>query len=252
MASHSKTIVIVPGAWHSPEHYELLAERLQQAGHPTVSVTLKSVGAEEPLEDFWPDVEAIRAEISKIADAGQEIVVVAHSYRGIPSSQAIEGLDIESRKAAGKSGGVVHLVYLAAFCVPEGGSLSGTFGGQDAPWYDANAERTVVNPVGSEQVFYNDVPEGLVKKCVASLRPHSLRCFDSKLQWAPWKHGVPTTYLYALQDQAIPISIQRMMVEEFAKGYPIATETVDTGHSPFLSKLDETVDAVRRAADEKV
>lgn len=251
MSDSSRTIIIVPGAWHGPEHFDKVAKKLEIAGYPTVCVTLKSVGAEEPLTDFWPDVEAIRAEISKVADAGQEIIVVAHSYGGIPSSQAIEGFDINSRKAAGKLGGVVHVFYLAAFLIPEGVSIDKAVGG-DAPFYDVNAERTLVNVINPEEVFYNDMPEDLVKECVASLRPHSYRCMHSELQWAPWKNGVPASYLYALKDQAIPIWLQRKMVEGFAKGYAIHTETVDASHSPFHSKVDETVYAIRRAAGESV
>lgn len=249
MAEPLRTIIIVPGAWHGPEHFHKVTRKLEIAGYPTICVTLKSVGAEEPLKDFWPDVEAIRVAITKAADAGQEIVVVAHSYGGIPSSQAIEAFDINSRKAAGKSGGVVHILYLAAFLLPEGASLDSSVGG-DAPFYDVNAERTLVNVINPEEVFYNDMPEDLVKECVASLRPHSYRCMHSKLQWAPWKHGVPASYLYALKDQAIPIDLQRKMVKDWAKGYPIHTETVDASHSPFHSKVDETVLAIRRAAGE--
>lgn len=252
MANSSKTIILVPGAWHGPEHFDKVAKKLQDAGYQTISVALRSVGADPGLEDFWPDVEAIRTEISKAVDTGQEVMVVAHSYGGIPSSQAVEGLDLESRKAAGKPGGVFHFFYLAAFMVPEGASLADTFGGQDAPWYDINADRTLAKVTNPPEIFYNDMPEDLAQECAASLRPHSLRCFDSKLQWAPWKHGVPTTYLHALQDQAIPIAVQRRMVAEFAKGYPIRTETLDASHSPFHSKVDETVDAIRRAAGEKI
>lgn len=251
MIESSKTIVIVPGAWHGPEHFEKVRRKLEIAGYPTIYVTLPSVGAEEPLKDFWPDVEAIRATIKRAADAGQEIVVVAHSYGGIPSSQAIEGFDINIRKAAGKPGGVVHVLYLAAFLIPEGASLDSAVGG-DAPWYDVNSERTVVNPVNPAELFYNDMPEALVKECVASLRPHSYRCMHSELQWAPWQHDVPVSYLYALRDQAIPMFLQKKMVEEFAKGYSIHTETVDASHSPFHSKVDETVNAIRRAAGEKI
>lgn len=251
MAKLPLKIIIVPGAWHGPEHFDEVAKKLQEAGYQTATVTLKSVGAEPPLQDFWPDVEVIRAEISKAADAGQEIMVVAHSYGGIPSSQAVEGLDLASRKAAGKSGGVFHIFYMAAFMIPEGWSLAGAFGGQDAPWYDTNAERTLVSPINPGDVFYNDMPDDLVEECVASLRPHSMRCFYSELKWAPWKHGVPTTYLYALRDQALPMFMQNKMVQEFAEGYPVNTETFDTSHSPFHSKADETVAAIRRAAGEQ-
>lgn len=56
--------------------------------------------------------------------------------------------------------------------------------------------------------------------------------------------------MYTTKDAAIPLPTQQMMVEQVAKGIPISTETVDAGHSPFLSKPEETAMAIRRAAGE--
>lgn len=254
MSKSSTTILWVPGAWHGPEHFDLAARKLQDAGYQTATVQLKSVGAYPPLDSFWPDVEQIREGIKHAVDAGQNVVVVAHSYGGVPTSQAIKGFDQKSRESAGLEGSVTRLFYCASFVIPEGASLSTAFGpgGGELPWYDINAERTEVNPIDPDKVFYNDMPEDLVQRCVSSLKPHSYQTLHSKLEWAAWKHGVPTTYLYAKQDQAIPIDLQHMMVEEFAKGYHIDTEEVDASHSPFWSKVDETVAAIRRAAGEAI
>lgn len=251
MSNSTKTIIFVPGAWHGPEHFDQVAGKLQDAGYQYVGITLKSNHTGEPLKDFTPDVEDIRAEIDKAADAGQEVIVVGHSYGGIPASQAIQDLDLNTRKASGKPGGVSHLFYLASFIIPEGSTLIGAFGG-DLPWFDINESRTIVNPMTPIQVFYNDLPEDEAQRCVETLRPFSYQCMHSKLDYAAWKHGVPTTYLYTLQDQAIPMFVQKMMVEETAKGYDLRTDTVDASHSPFLSKVDDTANAIRRAAGENV
>ena len=50
----------------------------------------------------------------------QDVIVVMHSYSGIPGSQALEGLDKKSCEAKGLKGGVVRLVYIMSFIVPEG------------------------------------------------------------------------------------------------------------------------------------
>ena len=73
----------------------------------------------------------------------------------------------------------------------------------------------------------------------------------SPCTYAAWR-DVPSTYLYCLQDAAIPIEIQKAMVEGTASGTGIKTETVDASHSPFLSKPDEVTAAIRRAAGEVV
>lgn len=77
---------------------------------------------------------------------------------------------------------------------------------------------------------------------------HSYQTLHSKCTYAAWKK-VPSTYLYCLQDAAIPIAIQRMMVEETARGYSFATETVDASHSPFYTVPDKVAEAIQRAAE---
>ena len=75
--------------------------------------------------------------------------------------------------------------------------------------------------------------------------------FHSPCTYAAWKH-VPSTYLCCRNNAAIPLTVQRMMVEETAKGFGINTETVDASHSPFYSKPDELTAAIRRAAGDDV
>jgi hypothetical protein len=69
----------------------------------------------------------------------------------------------------------------------------------------------------------------------------------SKITYAGWR-DIPSTYLYCLQDQAIPIEAQRGMVAE--SGVQFRTETFDASHSPFLSMPDKVAAAVRKAVGE--
>lgn len=252
MSNSNKTVVFVPGAWHGPEHFDQVASKLQAVGYNYIPITLKSCHTGEPLKSLQPDVDEIRSAITKAVSSGQEVIVVGHSYGGIPASQAIRGLDIRSRSQSNLPGGVTHLFYLASFIIPEGATLNGAFGGTDLPWFNINEARTVVTPDNPRTIFYNDLSEDEAARCIKTLQPFSYQCMHSPLEWAAWKHGVPTTYLYTLQDEAIPMFVQKMMVEETAKGNEILTQTVDAGHSPFLSKVDETALAIRRAAGESV
>lgn len=49
-----------------------------------------------------------------------DIIVVTHSFSGMTGGTALEGLDKETSLARGFKGGVVRLVYITAFLVPEG------------------------------------------------------------------------------------------------------------------------------------
>jgi hypothetical protein len=243
-------IIFVPGAWHSPDCFNTVIENLEKSGHSTDKVYLASVGPPTHLSDFGGDVEVIRSHILRAVDAGLKVVLVAHSYGGVPSSEAIKGLDYETRQKNSEQGGVVHIFYCCSFLIEEGHSLTSTMGGRDLPWYDITQDRFEVNPSTPVETFYNDMADDASRRAVAQLRPHSYQTFHSKCTYAAWK-VVPSTYLYCLKDAAVPISVQRSMVENTARGYPIRTETVDASHSPFFSVPDQVADAIRRVVVEK-
>lgn len=128
------TIVLAPGAWHTPDCYDLARAELHKRGWETEAVAYPSVGAEPPTKGLADDAAAVRSTLERLADAGKEIVLVVHSYGGLVGQNALEGLGYKQRQAAGKKGGVIVFVYLAAFVVPKGGTIKAMLGGQFLPW----------------------------------------------------------------------------------------------------------------------
>jgi hypothetical protein len=129
------SIVFVPGAWHGPESFDAVASLLTSAGYAYEGVTKPSSTLEPPFPtSIDADVEAIRTAVLKAADAGNDVVLVLHSYGGIPGSEASKGLSKEERAKDGKKGGIVRLVYVTAFAIPEGVSMRVAAGGEFAPW----------------------------------------------------------------------------------------------------------------------
>ncbi|KAL2800571.1 Alpha/beta hydrolase fold-1 [Aspergillus keveii] len=252
MASAScTTIIFVPGAWHSPTCYAKLLAPLESAGYSTSLVHLPTVNPSNPQTSFSSDVQAIRTAIITAAEAGQKILLVVHSYGGIPASEAVHGLDVASRAKEGLRGGVSHLFYCCSFLIPKGQSLMSAFGGADLPWWSISPDRTIVNPLSPEEIFYDDMSPPEIETAISELNPHAYQSFSGIVTYEAWR-DVPTTYLYCLQDKAIPMRVQRMLVQEFARGAGIRTETVNASHSPFYSVPGEVVKAIRRAAGEHV
>lgn len=129
------TIIIVPGAWQLPPAFDNIVKLLNEAGYPTVHVPLPTVGGTElPLAGQSDDVDAVRKVLVPVVEEGKEVVVIGHSAGGISMSGAVEGYDAGSRKAAGKTGGVVRCIFMTAFVLPKGQSLLGMLGGQPLPW----------------------------------------------------------------------------------------------------------------------
>lgn len=123
-------IVLIPGAWHSGDAYDTLLPFLQQNGYSTTALTLPSVGAEPPLTKIEPEITHIRNAILPILDRGEDVVVVLHSYAGFAGTASLKGLSKSERQAAGLSGGIIALVYIAAWMIDEGESVRGSGGGR--------------------------------------------------------------------------------------------------------------------------
>lgn len=135
MAASKPTIVMVPGAWQLAVTYECFGALLKKSGYAAKVVSLPSTGGTElPLTGLPEDIAAIRAVVTPLVDAGEDVVLLTHSAGGVSGSAAIKGLDVKTRTAAGLSGGVSRIIYMAAFMIPKGSSLMAMLGGQPLPW----------------------------------------------------------------------------------------------------------------------
>ena len=136
LSTTKPTIFIVPGAWHSPPAYRQFAAYLEDLGYPTITAPLPSLDSKSPkTATCTEDANALRQKLISLIDADEkEVVVIAHSYGGIPTGGAAYGLSQTTRCQDGKKGGVIGLIYIAAFVVSEGSSLVEFLGGKHAPY----------------------------------------------------------------------------------------------------------------------
>jgi pimeloyl-ACP methyl ester carboxylesterase len=209
-------VVLVHGAWHGAWCWDRLVPLLESAGHTVEAVDLPSAGAGG---DLAADTAVLRAAIDRSSDP---TVVVAHSYGGIPTTQATAG-----------ASQVRHLVYLCAFLLDEGESLLGALQGQTPPWIEvdeANGVSRVPDPV---PVFYADVEPAAAEAYAARLAPQTLSSFADPLTAAGW-HDLASTYVLCTDDQAIPFPAQQAMSARAG-----TVHTLQSSHSPFVSHAEE-------------
>ena len=130
------TIVIVPGAWHPATLYSDLASQFQTAGYGTIVASHPSLDSKIPeTATCQQDTESLRQLCtSLIQEENANILLVCHSYGGIPGGGAASGLSKADRLHEGKSGGIIGLVYLSACIVPKGIPLTEHMGGKLAPY----------------------------------------------------------------------------------------------------------------------
>jgi|SRR5690242_7744466 len=246
MASSKPTILFVPGAWHKSTCYSSVINTLNAHGYPTATAELASVGAVPGLETWAGDISNISSALSPLVEAGKSVVVVTHSYSSLPAGEAIKPHLLRTRTAAGKPGGVVHMVYISAFVLPPATSLMDALGGTDLPWFDVSASQREVEPRGPADVFYNDLPAAEQQRQIDQLQTFSYQMYYQKTTWAPHKE-VSSSFVFCTRDNAIPLPVQQGMVK--GSGVEFLETTIESGHSPFLSKAEEVVGAIERAAD---
>lgn len=132
--SNRPVFVLAPGAWHTPDCFDIIQDKLHAQGYETRAVAYPSVGAEPPNKGLYDDAALLRADIEAQVNQGRQVIVVVHSYGGLVGAEAVKGLGYKQRQAKGESGGVTLLVYLAAFVTPVGMSILNLLGGNPLPW----------------------------------------------------------------------------------------------------------------------
>ncbi|WP_433308695.1 alpha/beta fold hydrolase [Micromonospora sp. CA-269861] len=225
MTSTRPTLLLVHGAWHQPAAWDRLRAELDVLGYQTRAVDLPTSGpdARGGMQD---DADAVRKEIAAI---GGPVVLVAHSYGGIPASEAATGLSQ-----------VEHLVYLTAYQLDRGESMLSFHGVPDP------VEVDVLIPLTGDPrtAFYGDLSDAEAEAAISQLSDQRLQASADRVTEPAWR-SIPSTYIVCTNDQAIPVSLQEKMAVR-------ATDVrrIESGHSPFLSRpaelaalLDEIVTA---------
>ena len=118
-------IVLIPGSFSVASMYYPLQDLLAAAGHNVYVNTLPSASrnAPESPASLGDDSEFFGKILQRIADQGEDIIVLGHSYGGMVASESARGLGKTERLAQGRKGGIVRLIFLAAIVLPEGQSV---------------------------------------------------------------------------------------------------------------------------------
>jgi pimeloyl-ACP methyl ester carboxylesterase len=252
------TIVCVPGSWHVPDIYNATMAALNERGYPTIGCALASVGAEEPLShvNFDGDVKGIRDCLTHLIEGEQkEVVLVAHSYAGMPAAEAPAGLTKSEREAKGLQGGLIRLVVIMGFVVPEGYRVPNPEERYEE-WMNVDKEKGTasVDLEAAKSVFYNDLSPEEGAKWAAKLRPQSMGVYNSTTTYAAWRH-VPSTYVIAAEDKApLTPAVAKIMIDAARQQVPTAFDVVETceggGHCLMIGHPEWLAGVLQRAAGE--
>ncbi|KAF2870149.1 Alpha/beta hydrolase fold-1 [Massariosphaeria phaeospora] len=247
------TFVFVPGAWNSPDYYDGIISSLSQEGYPSEKISLPSVGCNPVTFDFKEDVNRIADVVKRLVDEKKDVVLVMHSYGGQPGSEAVKGLVKKERRENGLQGGVIRLVFIMAFMVPEGFQATqrgSTEGMRDFMKVDfengiVNVEKEDIKPV-----WFHDLPDEEAEYWASKAVPQSVGVFWSTSTYAGWRH-IPSTYVVCSDDKSFGVPYAEYLINSAKESGPVelVVETIDAGHFPMLSQPSKVVDVLRRAAE---
>jgi hypothetical protein len=120
MSSPKPTILFLPCAWHTTAYYAPVRTALSTHGYSTAATALTSLNPRTNIYDFSEDVKVIKDAVTKIVEEGKDVILVCHSYSGLPGPEALRGLGKLERQKNGEKGGVTRLVFVMAIMLPEG------------------------------------------------------------------------------------------------------------------------------------
>jgi pimeloyl-ACP methyl ester carboxylesterase len=212
------SLLLVPGAWHRPEHLRLLISEL--SGIDVHTVALTSSGDDPAvLGDMYADAEVIAAAVAAIDGP---VVVAAHSYGAIPVTQALA--DVSN---------VPRIVFLTSYQLDAGESLLSSVGGSPVSWVKMHQQEGIgdyIEAMTPADVFYGDVDAATAQQAVSQLGYQSLASIIQEVTEVAWK-TIPSTYIICEADNAIPPSLQEMFAQRAEK-----VRRLNTSHAPFLSQ----------------
>jgi len=220
-------IVLIHGAWADGSSWTPVIERLQAEGY---SVTAPQL----PERSLADDVARVRQVLARLEGP---TLLAGHSYGG----QVMTALGTDAP-------GVVGLVYIAAFGLDEGESIAGL--GEGAPPTPALAhlEFDALGFVWLPEDdfvthFAGDIDPATARVMYAVQQPIHSSTLTDAMTTPAWK-SLPTWYLVATADEAIPPDAERL----FAQRMGATTVEVDSGHVAMISHPAETADLILAAA----
>jgi pimeloyl-ACP methyl ester carboxylesterase len=114
-----QVFVLLHGSWHTPRIWNRIIALLDTVGYSAIAPALPSTGSTPPTPDWSGDIETIRKTVSDLVQE-HDVIVVMSSFSGMTGGTALEGLDKQACVSRGLKGGVVRLIFINAFIVPEG------------------------------------------------------------------------------------------------------------------------------------
>jgi pimeloyl-ACP methyl ester carboxylesterase len=237
LATTKPTVILVHGAFADASGWNAEITTLEKAGYPVLAPPnpLRSVAGDGAYLD------------SILATINGPVVLVGHSYGGSVITDA-----------ATSAPNVKALVYIAAFAPDTGesaldlvaknpGSLLGPKTLVSRPFANPDGTQGVdqyIKTSDFRNVFAQDLRAPLVAQMAATQRPMTLAALTDKLAVAPAWKTIPSWYMVASGDHAIPPATEKFL----AARMKAHTVTVKSSHAAMVSQPKAVSALILKAA----
>lgn len=190
MISKRGTIVIVHGAWVGAWRWRGVADLLTGRGHQVFTPTLTGLGERAHLTNPGVNVSLHARDVANLIhfERLQNILLVAHSYGGMPASMAAELV---------RAGTVQSILYMDAFFPEDGQSLNDLVPGP--AHLPEKPGDYLVPPPRVNLVGFNTHMDAAARAAYEERRtPQSMYCFSEKARITGTRDLIPQkTYVIA-------------------------------------------------------
>lgn len=237
--------VLVHGGFHAAWCWGRTIEELRRRGHDAVAVDLPGHGARLDEDSTLQNRRQAIVEVLRPGD-----VLVGHSGGGFDATLAADAAP----------GLVGHIVYLAAALPREGrtypeamamrNSEEGQFDADTGEMlaylrFDDDGAMTFADFDGAWKYFYHDCDEATARWAFERLGPERFGDTTVTPVSVPafWAADLPRSFIVCEQDRSMP----RWLADTVAQRLGVEQLSIDTSHSPFLSRPGELAELLVHA-----
>jgi pimeloyl-ACP methyl ester carboxylesterase len=248
----ANTYVLVHGAWHPEESWDLVKQELTSRGHQVITMQLPGLGHDNTLPSEVTFADHVQVVKDAINSATGKVILVGHSYGGFVVSQAAEELSSKIEK----------VVFLSAFMPVNGESLldlgpldTASVAGQNLIIDTQNMTAWVPSEVHVEAFYTSQLNSGTsgeedgegtniieqeMNKILPLLKPHPLATFATPVQLTSAFGNLPKVYISCRDDQAITVGLQEYMFSRYLSTTHVV-KFPGTDHSPFVTNHEKLI-----------
>jgi pimeloyl-ACP methyl ester carboxylesterase len=244
ISTPGKTYVIVPGSWSGPSAWQTVKAKLESEGQIVKVVLLPGHGSDQTTPYATITLDQYRDKVVGVIDSlNTKVILIGHSMAGMVISAVAEKIPSKIEK----------MIYVGAFLPTSGQSLlqlaltdNTSLLGMSLRPTSATLDSLDVVRENITDIFVQDGSAEIKAFVVKNYKLEPGQPFKAPvvLTSANWG-SVDKYFIHTLQDHAVTYLLQK---REVAAAGLTKTYSLNSSHSPFLSKPDSLVILFRQIA----